>query len=614
MQNRIRFVALSLLSTFTITNPVLLGQSLSAQADVTNVVTSKKRYPQKLYFSQTSPQRLVICLPIIGCVNTPLPDAIEKPIGDTVNKQALRSLFRGVINDETPVVVSTDNLYATTSKLPGGDFNPSLLDLTNSPDQNAVIEPGDYVIPVKVYCLKQRASSPDGKRYLLSSYKGKFQNVLKDLNYAASFSNTSHQQLQILSWNIQAGIPYDEMPKETQQIVDQLIPQHKKKLKRSWWDKVEKEWQQVSRKFGVPSFEGLMSNLGDVGTLLVQTKQYRQYLIENGSNYQALSDAFIIDDHNQSQEDVLRTPWSRVRDNVYARFLTLGNAKDTGLLLIRVLPDAKAQSKAGNKALPAVVLGTAFLLSDLYDLLTLTAAIPEGKQDVQPLGMSYDYSVALDLLDVLDTVCSRRPVGGRLRTLLCSITKGNKLFTKRPGKTSTVANSKTPNNRRGRNSSQNHNDSEDVEVPTTTSSETNNQSEQTLRSNPTKKNPNSTNLPNGIDVDKLSQVNPQRQKHILDGDATGGGHGPGRGIPGKSEFPSRWSDKQTIEYISDVVKSPNSKWTQQTGKPGTKYTNSGKPVRWQVEGTRDGVDLRVIVEPDGQGIVTAFPTNVPRNP
>lgn len=55
-------------------------------------------------------------------------------------------------------------------------------------------------------------------------------------------------------------------------------------------------------------------------------------------------------------------------------------------------------------------------------------------------------------------------------------------------------------------------------------------------------------------------------------------------------------------------------WTQQTGKAGAKLTKHGKPVRWTIEGTRDRVDIRVIVEPDGKGIVTAFPTNIPPNP
>lgn len=113
------------------------------------------------------------------------------------------------------------------------------------------------------------------------------------------------------------------------------------------------------------------------------------------------------------------------------------------------------------------------------------------------------------------------------------------------------------------------------------------------------------NIPKGINVYKLSRISPQRRIHILDGDATGGGHRSGRGIPGKSEFPSRWNDRQVIKYISDIIKDPNSRWIRQPGKP---------PYRWRIEGTRDGINIRVIVEPQGQGVITAFPTNRPRNP
>lgn len=110
------------------------------------------------------------------------------------------------------------------------------------------------------------------------------------------------------------------------------------------------------------------------------------------------------------------------------------------------------------------------------------------------------------------------------------------------------------------------------------------------------------------------KISPQQRLHILDGDSGGGGHGAGRGISGKSEFPAWWSDEQTIDYILDVIRDPYSNWTQQTGKPGARYTNKGKPVRWQVDGTRDTVSIRVIVELEGKGIITAYPTNIPPNP
>ena len=94
-------------------------------------------------------------------------------------------------------------------------------------------------------------------------------------------------------------------------------------------------------------------------------------------------------------------------------------------------------------------------------------------------------------------------------------------------------------------------------------------------------------------------------RHILEGDATGGGHGPGRGLPGRSEFPRHWTGEEVIAYIESVAND----------------SDSGRPVqsngRIAIDGTRKGVEIRVIVEPTPAGagrIITGFPTNLPRNP
>jgi hypothetical protein len=90
-----------------------------------------------------------------------------------------------------------------------------------------------------------------------------------------------------------------------------------------------------------------------------------------------------------------------------------------------------------------------------------------------------------------------------------------------------------------------------------------------------------------------------RRNHILYGDATGGGH-LWPGLPGKTPFPKNWSADRVMHEISDVATDPNSIFRQGRG---------GSTI---VTGTRDGVDIRVILR-NGE-IVTAYPTNLPRNP
>ncbi|MBB5801330.1 hypothetical protein F4560_001098 [Saccharothrix ecbatanensis] len=110
--------------------------------------------------------------------------------------------------------------------------------------------------------------------------------------------------------------------------------------------------------------------------------------------------------------------------------------------------------------------------------------------------------------------------------------------------------------------------------------------------------------------DYVDLTSPQVRTHILTGDATGGGH-MWPGLPGKSVFPQDWSGDKIIHAVSDIATDPTLKWEQQTGTPGADYTKKGDPVRYKVEGVRDGVNIRVIIEPAGRGIITGFPVYWP---
>jgi len=109
-------------------------------------------------------------------------------------------------------------------------------------------------------------------------------------------------------------------------------------------------------------------------------------------------------------------------------------------------------------------------------------------------------------------------------------------------------------------------------------------------------------------------ISSERLKHILTGDGKfskwwegkpGGGH-LWPGLKGKTPFPKHWTVEDIKRYVSDIATDPNSVIK---GMPndGRLFSNSGKPLRFRVYGTRDGVQIRVVVEPGGEGIITAFP-------
>jgi hypothetical protein len=71
--------------------------------------------------------------------------------------------------------------------------------------------------------------------------------------------------------------------------------------------------------------------------------------------------------------------------------------------------------------------------------------------------------------------------------------------------------------------------------------------------------------------------------------------------PGKGEFPADCSDAKIISEIENVANDPTLEHTAQPR------------GRIMVEGMRDGVEIRVIINSDGVNTVTGYPTNLPRN-
>lgn len=101
--------------------------------------------------------------------------------------------------------------------------------------------------------------------------------------------------------------------------------------------------------------------------------------------------------------------------------------------------------------------------------------------------------------------------------------------------------------------------------------------------------------------------NDASNEHILEGeDYRRGGHGPGTGFPGKTEFPS-WdsdpavNDRMILESVDAAAQNPVEPW-----EPGH------SPGRWTYQGEAprpDGGTLRIeiVVDQDGR-IVSAYPT------
>lgn len=92
------------------------------------------------------------------------------------------------------------------------------------------------------------------------------------------------------------------------------------------------------------------------------------------------------------------------------------------------------------------------------------------------------------------------------------------------------------------------------------------------------------------------------EQHLLYGDKRGGGHMHGVGKACKSEFPADWDENEIISHVKAVAANDNLNWEQQ---------NNGYHVAEQMV---QDVRVKVVLNQDRTRIVTAYPTNVKRNP
>lgn len=97
-------------------------------------------------------------------------------------------------------------------------------------------------------------------------------------------------------------------------------------------------------------------------------------------------------------------------------------------------------------------------------------------------------------------------------------------------------------------------------------------------------------------------LTPEREQHILYGDGRGGGHLHGVGKPCKSEFPPDWDAAQIIETSERIAANDNLDWEAQ---------RNGYYV---AESDQGHIRVRVVLGPQRQHIITAYPVNVERNP
>jgi hypothetical protein len=379
MRNRIRFIAIALASSVVATNQTLLWNIPISQA---------KEIPLSANHAVKQEQNS-----LVDNRNKGIFDQILNGIGGQVTKTVLAKQLREMGQNNAPVTISTDNLYEAVGNLPGNTpFRPLMLNLSQIGSKSA-LPVGDYLIPVRVYCMQKSGSSPNGHRYVLGKYGGKRRKVVAALNAAAVSSRYSHQEIQGTSWAVQSGMRYADMPSDMKAIVDTLIPEYRDDInKKDFLVQVQEVWSVAGPALNLGSLESFLQNkVGEPGKIILWALAMRQGVVQSGADWRNLGNTFILPDSGTRRQDIENTPWSQVQEGVYARFVTPKNYSGVGLFEVRIASDGSLQvpvQRETKQAKPndAVPMSN-ITVQQLQDIIRQSVAVPEGKDNVQPLSI-----------------------------------------------------------------------------------------------------------------------------------------------------------------------------------------------------------------------------------
>ncbi len=263
---------------------------------------------------------------------------------DLAVKQAL-SQFGASLGQQLPIVVADGDAYPTVQDLPGGPFRAGsppanlLSRLRASTDGTVPLAAGDYSIGVSVFCMRISAHSPSAHRYLVAPLKGAAADIVTALNERAPAMNVAHVPLQVLSWNIQGGLPYDSMQPAQRAIVDRVIPEFRTRLNGDALQNIRSKFDEISKIPGMPNFDEAMSRLGPLGQSVLTMESVRQQMLQPPATFAQMAQSFVP---YAPPLGIIAprgaTPWSKYSDRVYVRFVTAGGYADPGTYEVRVLP------------------------------------------------------------------------------------------------------------------------------------------------------------------------------------------------------------------------------------------------------------------------------------
>jgi len=293
---------------------------------------------------------------------------------------ALGALF----NDQLPLKLDVSSAYKEVPT--PADFRPKALHPTPANINNPLL-PGDYSVPVRATCTKDSIHVPgNGLAYKLAPLQGKHADALGALIMKGDLARVPHNTLQMVAWEIQASIPYGEMPKEHQALIDRFIPEYKNDLSGNFLQRITDAYDKAVREHPNAPIAGF-------GETLRSINRSRTIIREENFNYQrsqmhlydpALGEPVTPADPSEP------SPWTELQPGVYAQILIVDGWAGLNRLNLRITKEAGRSPSAGstnrlvflNTAYApgqgAAVVVEGFTLAELFGLTARAGRVLRG--------------------------------------------------------------------------------------------------------------------------------------------------------------------------------------------------------------------------------------------
>lgn len=273
---------------------------------------------------------------------------------------ALSGKAHTILGNE-PIVIDPDRAYPTVQTPPGSPFhaasyasNAVIAQLAHSSDGIVRLPPGDYSIPILLYCTSIHvADTQHGLSYRLLPLEGKRASLLIALMSRAPAAHVPFQALQPLIWQIEGGLSYAQLPRQSQQLVDQLVPELKGQLNEDFVRALEKKLNATEfliRQLPLsgPARASAQQAAAQIAAMIQRYSITRDMLLRYADNYNALAHQMV---HiiPGTAPNAGPTTWSQINTRVYAHITGGSVWQEMAKLEVRVLPSAELIRGGGTR-------------------------------------------------------------------------------------------------------------------------------------------------------------------------------------------------------------------------------------------------------------------------